>query len=71
MRLYAPRYLPLIVSALVFPLSAFAAWRGEGPGWWLMAVSGALTVVGIADIVQNKRALRRNYPILAHFRFFF
>ena len=40
MRLVAPRYLPLIVSAVVFPLSAW-------------------------------QALRRNYPILAHFRFFF
>lgn len=71
MRLFAPRYLPLIISALVFPLSAWQAWQGAGPGWWLVAVSGALTVVGITDLLQTKRALRRNYPILAHFRFFF
>ena len=71
MRLFAPRYLPLIVSALVFPLSAFWAWRGEGPGWWLAGVSGALTAVGVSDLLQTRRALRRNYPILAHFRFFF
>lgn len=71
MRLYAPRYLPFIISALVFPLSLYQAWHGEGPGWWLVAVSGALTVVGLVDLLQTKRALRRNYPILAHFRFFF
>ncbi len=71
MRLFAPRYLPLIVSALVFPLSAWQAWQGEGPGWWLVAVSGGLTAVGLVDLLQTKRALRRNYPILAHFRFFF
>lgn len=71
MRLFAPRYLPLIVSALVFPLSAWQAWQGAGPGWWLVAVSGALTVVGVADLLQTKRALRRNYPLLAHFRYFF
>ncbi len=71
MRPYAPRYLPLIVSALIFPLSAWQAWHGEGPGWWLVAVSFALTVIGVTDILQKKRALRRNYPILAHFRYFF
>jgi glutamate synthase domain-containing protein 2 len=71
MRLFAPRYLPLIVSAIVFPLSTIQSLRYEGPGWWLVAVSGALTVVGLVDLVQTKQALRRNYPILAHFRYFF
>jgi len=71
MRLFAPRYLPLILSAVVFPLSLVQALRGEGPGWWLVAVSFGLTVVGAVDLLQKKRALRRNYPILAHFRFFF
>ncbi|WP_426103821.1 FMN-binding glutamate synthase family protein [Massilia sp. TSP1-1-2] len=71
MRLYAPRYLPLIVSAVVFPLSAYQAYNHEGPGWWLVAISGALTAVGIGDLLQTRHALRRNYPLLAHFRFFF
>ncbi len=71
MRLFAPRYLPLILSAVVFPLSLWQAMRDDGPGWWLVAVSGALTFVGVADLLQTKRSLRRNYPILAHFRFFF
>ncbi len=47
LRLFAPRYLPLIVSALVFPLSLYQAWNQQGPGWWLVALSGALTVVGV------------------------
>jgi len=71
MRLYAPRYLPLMISAVVFPLSLVQAVRGEGPGWWLVAISGGLSAVGVIDLLQKKRALRRNYPILAHFRFFF
>jgi glutamate synthase domain-containing protein 2 len=71
MRLFAPRYLPLIVSAVVFPLSAYQAYNGEGPGWWLVAVSGGLACVGLVDLLQTKQALRRNYPILAHFRYFF
>ena len=71
MRLFAPRYLPLILSAVIFPLSAWQALNSEGPGWWLVAVSGGLTAVGLIDLLQTRRALRRNYPILAHFRFFF
>ncbi|MES2316387.1 MAG: FMN-binding glutamate synthase family protein [Pseudomonadota bacterium] len=71
MRLFAPRYLPLIVSAIVFPLSVAQSLGREGPGWWLAAISGALTMVGLVDLLQNKQALRRNYPILAHFRYFF
>ncbi|QYF95534.1 FMN-binding glutamate synthase family protein [Massilia sp. PAMC28688] len=70
MRLFAPRYSPLIIAALVCPWSAWQAWHGAGPGWWVTAASGALAVVGIADLLQKKRALRRNYPILSHFRYF-
>ena len=32
---------------------------------------GALSVVGYADYHQQRQAIRRNYPVLAHFRFFF
>ncbi|HEX8615816.1 MAG TPA: FMN-binding glutamate synthase family protein [Telluria sp.] len=67
----SPRYLPFLISLLVFGCSALLAFKGEGPGWWLALVSGILTAVGIADMAQTRRALRRNYPILAHFRFFF
>ncbi|NHZ41885.1 FMN-binding glutamate synthase family protein [Massilia aquatica] len=71
MSFVSPRYLPFLISLLVFGWSAILAFRGEGPGWWLAVVSGALTALGIADLAQTRRALRRNYPILAHFRFFF
>ncbi|MBC7710636.1 MAG: FMN-binding glutamate synthase family protein [Rhizobacter sp.] len=39
--------------------------------WPLIAITGFLAVVGLIDITQTKQAIRRNYPILAHFRFFF
>ncbi|UOD31758.1 FMN-binding glutamate synthase family protein [Massilia violaceinigra] len=71
MSFVSPRYLPFLISLLVFGWSAILAFRGAGPGWWLAVVSGALTALGIADLAQTRRALRRNYPILAHFRFFF
>ena len=66
MNLLSPRYLAF-VAAVVTLLAALAL----GAPWWIPAAAAALTAVGIADLLQTKRALRRNYPILAHFRFFF
>src|ERR1035437_3423862 len=39
--------------------------------WWLVWLSGGITAIGILDLTQTKRAILRNYPILAHIRFFF
>jgi glutamate synthase domain-containing protein 2 len=45
-------------------------------GWqaWVAVLAGvalALTAVGVWDMTQTRHAVRRNYPILAHFRYFF
>ena len=42
-------------------------WRPELSA--LAVVFGALTLVGVWDVLQTKQAIRRNYPILAHIRF--
>jgi glutamate synthase domain-containing protein 2 len=43
---------------------------GSWPGlWMLVAVGGALTAVGISDLMQVRRAVLRNYPIIGHLRF--
>ena len=60
------RYAALAAAVLVFAVSLAL---GASP--WITGVAAALTLVGITDLMQTKRALRRNYPILAHFRFFF
>jgi glutamate synthase domain-containing protein 2 len=64
------RYLTILIVSLMFVLSLVLTSLHHSV-WWLVGVSGALTLLGILDINQTKRALRRNYPILAHFRFFF
>ena len=38
---------------------------------WLAGILAALTLVGWVDFQQPHHAIRRNYPLLAHFRFFF
>ena len=66
MHLVPFRYLTFIATAAIFVLSLF-----YHDHYWLPVLAGALTLLGISDLLQTKRALRRNYPILAHFRFFF
>lgn len=40
------------------------------PGWWWGAGAfGALALLGVVDMLQRRSTLRRNYPLLAHFRY--
>ncbi len=71
MRAIAPRHFTFLIAVIVLMLSLSLALLGQGPGWWLVALSGALVLIGTTDLLQKRRALRRNYPILAHFRYFF
>jgi glutamate synthase domain-containing protein 2 len=38
---------------------------------FLAGAAGALSLVGVRDYFQTRHAILRNYPLLAHFRFFF
>ena len=63
------RYLPYAASLLgllvTLPLAP------SGPFWALAAfVFAALFLLGSRDLIQRKRTVSRNYPILAHFRYF-
>ncbi|HVT32593.1 MAG TPA: FMN-binding glutamate synthase family protein [Rhodanobacteraceae bacterium] len=69
-KLLPSRYLGL-VAALVALVLGIAEWR-EGTGWRALAViAGVLVAFGILDLAQKRSTLRRNYPLLAHIRFFF
>ena len=62
------RYLAygLSIALAVLSLLLSARW----PGWgWSAAVFGALALLGTWDMLQKRSTLRRNYPILAHFRY--
>ena len=62
------RYAAYIASIALALLSLLlTAWH---PGWWWgVAVFGALAVLGTVDVLQTRSTLRRNYPVLAHFRY--
>ncbi len=67
------RYLTFVVVVGVFLAVLFAVALGRhGQGWLLLlAIFGFLTAVGIRDLTQSRQSIRRNYPLLSHFRFFF
>ncbi|GHC05797.1 FMN-binding glutamate synthase family protein [Thermomonas carbonis] len=62
------RYAAYAASLLMFVISLLLALRMPG-WWWGVAVFGALAVLGTIDLLQARSTLRRNYPILAHFRY--
>ncbi len=48
---------------------AFLVWSS----WWIWPALafGFLGLVGVFDYTQDRQSIRRNYPVLAHLRFFF
>lgn len=69
-RLSLRRYLPfgLCVAATIA-----AALYTPRPTWlWIvLLVGGALTLLGLYDLVQGSHSVRRNYPIIGNFRWLF
>ena len=62
------RYLVYVLCIVVAVVSLLLAlWY---PAWgWPAAVAGALALLGTWDLLQVRSTLRRNYPVLAHFRY--
>ena len=64
------RYYALTDAIVVTVLASMAALFDSR--WLLLAgAAGILSLLGIRDYVQTRRAILRNYPLLAYFRFFF
>src|SRR6516225_3433674 len=69
-QLLPSRYYALAVAVMIGVIAGAASL--VEPRWLLVAVpAGALCAVGFYDLAQTRHSIRRNYPILAHFRFFF
>jgi glutamate synthase domain-containing protein 2 len=65
-----PRYWTWIASLLLAVVSTWLAWRWQSMGWGVTAfVAALLGAIGTHDRLQTFSALRRNYPLLAHFRY--
>lgn len=62
------RYLAYVLALILLPVSLALA--QHWPAWyWGVALFGAMAVLGTWDMLQTRSALRRNYPVLVHFRY--
>jgi len=62
------RYAAYIASIALTLVSLLMA-RSQPGWWWGVAIFAALALLGTLDLLQRKSTLRRNYPLLAHFRY--
>jgi hypothetical protein len=71
---FTPRFIVLTLAVLltfmfVALIAGGAAPRFNGLFAVGAALFGALTALGLRDLVQTRHAVLRNYPIAAHLRF--
>ena len=63
------RYAALFASFALTIVFACAAFFHSADWAWGVALFGGFSVLGVWDLSQTRSTLRRNYPILAHFRY--
>lgn len=64
------RYLAFAI--VLAGLAACAVWAWYWwPAAWFAALFALLGAIGLWDVLQTRHAIRRNYPVLGHLRFFF
>jgi hypothetical protein len=73
--MHRPQLLPSRyygLAAAVFLCAATAVAATFDHRWLVVAgAAGILSLLGVYDVVQTRHAILRNYPVLAHIRFFF
>jgi glutamate synthase domain-containing protein 2 len=62
------RYLAWLFCAVALLLSAFT-WVGFHVGGLVMLGFAVLTFTGLHDVLQTRRAVLRNYPVIGHLRY--
>ncbi len=58
-----------LICIAVAVLAGAAGWAWSAAWWWLALVAGALSLLGLVDVVQTRSTLRRLYPVAAHLRY--
>ncbi|GAB3385159.1 FMN-binding glutamate synthase family protein [Lysobacter fragariae] len=62
------RYFAYAAALILTLVSSIWAWFHPG-GLWVAVFFAALAALGTWDLLQTRSTLRRNYPLLAHFRY--
>ena len=69
---FTPRFITFTLAAVTtLAITIIMATTGaSGVVWWLcLAAAGGLSALGVYDLLQERHAILRNYPIAAHLRF--
>ena len=66
--LFPVRYTAMGLSVMGLALSLFS-WIAFGAGLGLFMLFAGLVCVGLYDLLQTKRSILRNYPVIGHLRF--
>jgi len=65
------RYTAFMCCLLLAALGLWYEQGGQAEFWPLamLAVGGGLSLIGVADLLQTRRAVLRNYPVIGHIRY--
>ena len=65
------RHFAFYAVILAAAVSVFLGMYNDA--WWFApaVIFGALSLVGVGDLVQTRQAIRRNYPVIGNLRYFF
>ena len=68
---FTPRFISftLAVTATLAIIIVMATTGASGVWWLGLAAAGGLSALGVHDLLQERHAVLRNYPIAAHLRF--
>ena len=62
------RYSVWVLCGVALVLATLA-WRGMGMALWPAMVFLLLVLLGLRDVMQDRHAVLRNYPVIGHLRF--
>ncbi len=57
----------IAAPVLVIGIGVLSIWFPNALWWYILV--GPLVLIGLIDTIQAKQAIRRNYPIIGHFRY--
>ena len=63
-----PSRLTAFGLCLAVTVLGLAFWTQGAWAWWLAGVGGALSLLGVLDLLQPKHSIQRNYPVIGHVR---
>lgn len=64
-----PRNIFILVSTIVLSAIGVLAYFWTSKVLWSLVLVGPLVLIGIADMLQRKHAIKRNFPLLGHGRY--